>query len=325
MNATAVSRTVKEPVDAGDPRAEPRAFRRCLGQFATGVTVITTTHGDTPVGMAVNSFAAVSLDPPLILWSVRRGSRSLPAFLESARFAVNILAEEQVEVSQAFGSGHPERFSLAPWSPGAHSGAPLLDDVVAHLECRLEAVHEGGDHLILVGHVEHYARFDGSPLLFAQGTYAVAEDHPVGHGTTPDPGPAEVPAADPDVLFTTLLKDAAHRMSTLFDKHRHTIGVNDVTSRVVNRLGAGPCGSEALEHATYLGRRAVEDALAELVEQGHAERDPRGRYELTASGLDIRRRLGHSARMFTGQQLSGIPEADIAAARRVLLALQPAG
>ncbi|MFF1920466.1 flavin reductase [Streptomyces sp. NPDC058221] len=323
MNATAVSRTVQEPIEAGDPRAEPRAFRRCLGQFATGVTVITTAHGDTPVGMAVNSFAAVSLDPPLILWSVRRESRSLPAFLETARFAVNVLSADQVEVSQAFGSGHPERFSLAPWSAGTHSGAPLLDDAVAHLECRLEAVHEGGDHLILVGHVEQYARFDGSPLLFAQGTYAVADDHPAGHDSTTDPGPAEAPATDTDALFTTLLKDAAHRMSTLFDEHRHTIGVNDVTSRVVNRLGAGPCGSEELEHATYLGRRAVEDALAELVEQGHAGRDPHGRYELTASGRRIGQRLRHSARMFTGQQLSGIPEADIAAARRVLLALQP--
>ena len=164
-------------IEQGDPAADGRAFRRCLGQYPTGVTVITAQNGEQLVGMAVNSFAAVSLDPPLVLWSIRRESKSARDFLEASHFAVNILAADQVEVSQRFGAGDPERFQRTPWSRGV-SGAPLLSQAIAHLECKRTVVHEGGDHMILVGQVERYARFDGEPLLFSQGQYAVAQTHP---------------------------------------------------------------------------------------------------------------------------------------------------
>jgi len=147
-------------VEEGDPAGDSRAFRRCLGQYPTGVTVITACHGDELVGMAVNSFAAVSLEPPLVLWSIRRESKSLAAFLGASHFAVNILAADQVQASHWFGAGHPDRFQLVPWHAGA-SGAPLLDGALAHLECRRVQLDEGGDHLILRGHGERCARFAG--------------------------------------------------------------------------------------------------------------------------------------------------------------------
>lgn len=164
-------------LEEGDPAADSRAFRRCLGQYPTGVTIVTARRADRLAGMAVNSFAAVSLDPPLVLWSIRRESRSVADFTEAGHFAVNILRENQAEAAQLFGASDPERFLRTPWH-GGRTGAPLLDGALAHLECRCVAVHEGGDHLIIVGQVERYARFDGVPLVFAQGRYAATADLP---------------------------------------------------------------------------------------------------------------------------------------------------
>lgn len=164
----------RPPIEPGDPAMDPRAFRRCLGQYPTGVTIVTACHQGQLLGMAVNSFAAVSLSPPLVLWSIRRESRSAQAFIEAGHFAVSILAQDQVEVSQAFGAAAPDRFDTVAWQPGLE-GAPLVDGAIAHLECRTEAVHDGGDHHILVGRVLRQQRFEGAPLVFAQGQYAVTQ------------------------------------------------------------------------------------------------------------------------------------------------------
>ena len=175
--AAAHAQPTRAPIEAGEPGADARALRRCLGQFPTGVTIVTARHGEHLLGMAVNSFAAVSLTPALVLWSIRRESSSASDFVQAGHYAVSVLADEQVELSQLFGSGHPERFERARWQPGRH-GAPLMEGAIAHLECRLIQVHEGGDHLILIGEVERYARYEGEPLLFTQGRYGVAREHP---------------------------------------------------------------------------------------------------------------------------------------------------
>lgn len=152
-------------------------FRRCLSEFATGVTVITTQVDGEPFGMTSNSFASVSLDPPLILWSIRRESTSFEAFRSCEHFAVNILADNQIHLSQRFAKSGPEKFSDVAWKAGV-GGAPLLDDVVAQFECRAYSAFDGGDHVILVGEVLGSQRFSKQPLLFSKGRYAVAADHP---------------------------------------------------------------------------------------------------------------------------------------------------
>src|SRR5690606_36061568 len=108
---------------------------------------------------------AVSLDPPLVLWSIRRQSRSLPVFTAAKRYAVNVLAADLVSVAQAFGSGAADRFDRVSWRPG-RGGAPLLDGVLAQLECRTVAELDGGDHLILLGEVERFSPFMGDPLVY---------------------------------------------------------------------------------------------------------------------------------------------------------------
>lgn len=162
------------PVEEGNPALDPKTFRRCLGQYPTGVCVITTRHRQQRVGMAVNSLASVSLDPPLVLWSIRRESRSLESFLQAPLFAVNVLAAHQWEVSRRFGGTQADRFAGDPWVDSS-SGLPLLDGALAHLECERTAVHAGSDHRIVVGRVLRCARFEGQPLVFAQGSYALTQ------------------------------------------------------------------------------------------------------------------------------------------------------
>jgi len=310
----------RHPVEQGDPAADSRAFRRCLGQYPTGVTVITARHGDEVVGMAVNSFAAVSLDPALVLWSIRRESKSLDAFLGASHFAVNVLAADQVQVSHWFGSAHPERFQLAPWRPG-QGGAPLLDGALAHLECRRVQVDDGGDHLILRGHVERYARYEGEPLVFSQGQYAVSQSHP-NLVTQARSGSSEQPQSDGGPSFLRLLSLAHQHMSALFDAHREDLGMTVGSTRVLTRLCDGACSLDALQRATYLGWQSVEDTVMDLIQSGLALRRADGGVEITAAGRMKSEAVAQRLLEFTRQQLQGIAEQDVAAARRVFAALQ---
>lgn len=131
-------------------------------------------RGDSLYGMAVNSFAAVSLSPALILWSIRKSSASAEFFTATARFAVNILSAGQIEIARRFGSSRADKFETVDWFAG-RGGSPLLEGCLGHLDCKRQAVHDGGDHYIIIGEVEHLAIHEGAPLLFFQGTYATLD------------------------------------------------------------------------------------------------------------------------------------------------------
>jgi flavin reductase (DIM6/NTAB) family NADH-FMN oxidoreductase RutF len=150
-----------------------RAFRDALGHFPTGVTIVTAHNtGGPAVGITANSFNSVSLDPPLVLWSLAKSSPNLDAFLACTHYAINVLAADQVALSRRFGETHPDRFSGVAWKPGM-GGAPLIEGCSAHFECRNTIRHEGGDHLIFVGEVERFARFDRPSLIFSRSHYHV--------------------------------------------------------------------------------------------------------------------------------------------------------
>lgn len=154
---------------------DTRDFRNALGSFATGVTVITARDAAGGLaGITINSFASVSLDPPLVLWSLSLHSPALAVFRHCGHYAVNILAADQEDLSRRFASpseGKPEtRFSGLKYGSGS-GGAPLLPGCCAWFECRNEARHAGGDHLIFVGLVEKYRHEDRPPLLFHGGQY----------------------------------------------------------------------------------------------------------------------------------------------------------
>jgi flavin reductase (DIM6/NTAB) family NADH-FMN oxidoreductase RutF len=153
------------------PDFDPRDFRNALGQFATGVTVVTTrTSAGEPIGLTANSFSSVSLSPPLVLWSLSLRSPNLPNFLQATHFAINVLARDQIALSQRFSKPMPNKFEGIACTDSA-SGMPLLTGTSAHFECRTEARHYSGDHVIFIGHVLHYSHADREALGYYRGRY----------------------------------------------------------------------------------------------------------------------------------------------------------
>ena len=151
-----------------------RDFRRALGTFATGVTIVTTRRShDEPIGLTVNSFGSLSLEPPLVLWSLSVGALSLPAFNEATHFAVHVLTAEQRDLSNLFSKAGEDKFAGLELEPGL-GDVPLLPGCAARFQCRIENRYEGGDHVIVIGRVEEY-EYDANsePLLFCRGGYAV--------------------------------------------------------------------------------------------------------------------------------------------------------
>ncbi len=155
------------PIDPDDPQR----LRHVLGRFATGVTIVTTVGTDgAAVGLTVNSFASLSLEPPLVLWSLRGASPLVAAFRDAPHFAVNVLAESQVELSRSFASRHGHRFAHGEWYSDP-SGVPLLAGACATFVCQCTAQHDAGDHLLFIGRVVRATDHHVPPLLFQGGRY----------------------------------------------------------------------------------------------------------------------------------------------------------
>ncbi|MBL8491901.1 MAG: flavin reductase family protein [Rhodocyclaceae bacterium] len=152
-------------------RQQHRALRDALGQFATGIAVVTAGDGGGGfVGMTINSFSSVSLEPPLVLWSIGLESPSRAFFEGAGHYAINVLSAEQQELSRRFSTPHADKFNGIAWTEGL-GGAPLLPDCAAWFECRTAMRYPGGDHLILVGEVERFRSEPKAPLIFHGGSY----------------------------------------------------------------------------------------------------------------------------------------------------------
>jgi len=150
---------------------DSRHFRNALGRFTTGVTIVTCLDAaGEPVGLTANSFNALSLDPPLVLWSLRSASPSMAAFEAAPRFAVNVLAESQVELSRRFATRSDDRFAEVPWAAGEH-GSPVLAGCAAVFECETLSHQIAGDHRLFIGRVLACSESPLPPLLFQAGHY----------------------------------------------------------------------------------------------------------------------------------------------------------
>jgi flavin reductase (DIM6/NTAB) family NADH-FMN oxidoreductase RutF/DNA-binding IclR family transcriptional regulator len=180
---------------ADAPLFDSRDLRRVLGTFVTGVTVVTTTDDEgTFHGVTANSFSSVSLDPPLVLWSQAIKSHSHTAFFKAERFAVNILAEDQIELSKRFAKSSHEKFAGIDVDIG-FGGVPLLRDCSARLQCRVVSRVPGGDHTIYVGEVVAIDRAERKPLVFGNGQYLLADPHDMADGAlSPDRKQAQLAA-----------------------------------------------------------------------------------------------------------------------------------
>jgi flavin reductase (DIM6/NTAB) family NADH-FMN oxidoreductase RutF len=163
----------ERPAGATAESFDDASFRQVLARFATGVVVVTGTTEGGPAGLTCQSFSSLSLDPPLVLLSTARTSRTWPRIEATGRFAVNVLGDDQRELSERFAVSGGDKFDGVAWRPGA-LGNPLLDGAIAHLECDVHAVHDGGDHVIVLGRVralEAPGLEERAPLVYFGSTY----------------------------------------------------------------------------------------------------------------------------------------------------------
>jgi 3-hydroxy-9,10-secoandrosta-1,3,5(10)-triene-9,17-dione monooxygenase reductase component len=157
--------------DSANAAAAARRYRDVLGRFASGVTVVTAL-GDRPVGLTCQSFMSVSLDPPLVVFSPAQASRSWPLIASAGAFCVNFLAADQEDLSRRMASRRDDKFDGVSWRPSPETGSPVLAGTLGYVDCRIHAVHEAGDHRLVVGRVVDLATTDEpEALTFFQGRY----------------------------------------------------------------------------------------------------------------------------------------------------------
>ncbi len=178
MEAADADMFIEQEAKAVAERFDRRDFRRALGQFATGVTVVTArATGGAKVGVTVNSFSSVSLNPPLILWSLSRQAQSFADFANCTHFVVNVLEAKQHHLSRQFSTPVADKYAGVDFVEGK-AGIPMLNGAIAHFVCRKVKQYDGGDHVIFLGEVEEYKYGEGEPLVFHSGRYRVATRHP---------------------------------------------------------------------------------------------------------------------------------------------------
>lgn len=302
-----------------DPEDDPKAYRQCLSLFATGVNVLTTRSGDHVAGLTANSFASVSLSPPLVLWSIGKTSRNYDAFVSAERFVVNFLAFEQIDVSQLFAGKSEDKFAGVDWVPGI-GGVPVLSNTAGFLECATVDTHEAGDHAILIGRVENYVQTGREPLLFHRGRYCAAMEHPqvrASQGARPDSG--EQDATMP--LGRSLIK-AYRRVSRVMDEPRRQIGLQFNQGPLLGALVAAP-GSllETVLPALGMSNQAASDALSGLMGSGLVSADAQGRLHATLEGRETYRRFSEKIAAAETRLLGDVPPSEIAILRRLLALL----
>jgi flavin reductase (DIM6/NTAB) family NADH-FMN oxidoreductase RutF/DNA-binding MarR family transcriptional regulator len=310
---------MKSPVESGDPRVAIDGFRRSLAEFATGVTVISTCVNGERFGLTSNSFASVSLDPPLVLWSIRRESKSFASFTSCSHFSVSVLAEDQIGLSQRFARSGPDKFDGLDCHAG-EGDAPLLAGAVATFECMSRQTYDGGDHLILVGEVLRYRRYDRQPLLFVKGRYAVSADHP-DTGVLVSDGKGRQLEDGGERVLSNLMIRAYSAIAARLERGRQTagLGLSLMQARLLRAAAALPDRTlDALMPELLLDFNASQNLLESMVSLGLIAVDGRGRVRLTSDGE--KRLYAIVAHAHANEELmfKGIDDADLATVRRVL-------
>lgn len=300
---------------------DPKAFRQALGSFATGVTIITTRNDEgEPVGLTVNSFNSVSMDPPMVLWSLANEAMSLPIFRNNAHWAVHVLSTDQAELSTRFAKRGEEKFADLELEEGI-GGTPLLRGCSARFQCETAFEYEGGDHVIFVGRVRSFDRSDAAPLVFHGGRYAHATHRdsqgklrqPYLGGSFNDNFLGYLLGRSHFQFFSHIrpLLDGAqltpeefYVLSTLTLRHSMTAA----------QLNAGMSG--VLDEQT-------DTALTSLIERGYVIRDnsrdaETTSYQLTEDGSQCALRLISAAKAVESQVVEGLGDEESAVLKSLL-------
>lgn len=271
------------------PAANPfdaRAFRRALGNFATGVTVVTAaTASGRKVGVTANSFNSVSLDPPLILWSIDKRSNSHEVFEEASHFAVNVLAADQIDLSNNFARPKDDRFAEIEFEPG-EGGSPVFADCSARFHCEKFQQVDGGDHWIMIGKVVAFDDFGRSPLLYHQGAYSMVLPHT--RMTKRDEGqpPSSHFQGRLSHNLYYLMTQALRAYQASYQPRQLSTGLRTSEARMLMVLenDAG-LDLNQLQREVAMPVREIEEAVANLKRKGLVL-DDNERVRLTVKGVD---------------------------------------
>ncbi|HSW15712.1 MAG TPA: flavin reductase [Ramlibacter sp.] len=267
---------------------DPKDFRRALGMFATGVTIVTARTPDgAPVGVTANSFNSVSLTPPLVLWSLAKNARSLQAFSAAEHWNVHILAEDQVAMSNLFARAGEDKFGDLRLDAGLTS-APLLHACSARFQCRTMFQYEGGDHIIFVGEVIGYDRSERPPLLYVTGDYALASRKSDPVSTEPNADTAS--SLFSEDLLGYLLGRAHYQFVNGIRATLNERGLGEAEFFVLSLLSAHEplSAAEIAGHVAYTAIDIGPVLLQALCDRGLLRRtdEPADGYALSASGRD---------------------------------------
>lgn len=241
---------------------DARQFRKALGSFTTGVTVVTT-HGEdgNDYGLTANSFNSVSMDPPMVLWSLGKKSSSLPAFQATGHFAVHILAADQEQISNQFARSGTDKFAGCAIGRG-HGHVPLLDGCSARFECRVVHRYEGGDHVIFVGEVMNFNSFERPPLVFHGGNYGMVMKKTDSTDCTR--------SGIGDGWLGFLLARAYYQMLQPVRSNLASHGLRDIDYNILTVLsmGDGRTIAEVDRLVSISGLRVTDDDIRKLAERG---------------------------------------------------------
>ncbi|MEI6027377.1 MAG: flavin reductase [Betaproteobacteria bacterium] len=268
-----------------NPRFDPRDFRQALGRFATGVTIVTTRAADgTPVGMTANSFNSVSMDPPMVLWSLARSARSLPAFAQTRHWNVHILANDQEALSNRFAKAGEDKFTGLTLD-NSPNGAPLIPGCSARFQCRTAFQYEGGDHIIFVGEVMDFDRSERAPLVFVTGGYALATRLSGDISTSPQAQTDAAPYSEN--LLGYLLGRAHYQFMAGFRPTLEARGLSETDFFILSLLAVRSplTAAEIASHMAYTGVDVGAATLGRLSTRGLLSAGEAG-FDLSPQGRD---------------------------------------
>ncbi|QDX81406.1 hypothetical protein B9N43_09205 [Denitratisoma sp. DHT3] len=302
------------------PTIDARDFRTALGSFATGVTVITTRAADgTPVGLTANSFNSVSLEPPMVLWSLARTAKSMPVFEQAQHFAVHVLAADQADLSVRFARSGGDKFAHVALESGI-AGLPLLPGCAARFQCKTSFRHDGGDHLIFVGEVLEFDCNQRAPLIYHAGQYALSARR----GEMDEPRSARMAGSFGEDHLGYLLSRASHHFYQPVRRQVHALGLSDDAYSLLSLLTL----RQTMSHQDAMallgqGANATAALLADIGDMGLVARDEAGepRYRLTDKGRDVTLHLMAASKARESEVLSVLGEVDAFALKTLLLRL----
>jgi flavin reductase (DIM6/NTAB) family NADH-FMN oxidoreductase RutF/DNA-binding MarR family transcriptional regulator len=263
---------------------DARAFRRALGNFATGVTVITSQNSQgQKVGVTANSFNSVSLDPPLVLWSLAKDSHSCNVFESASHFAINILAADQIELSNHFSRRQEEKFATVSWTAGI-GDCPLLPNCAGRFQCESYERIDAGDHWIFLGKVVAFDDLGRAPLCYHQGSYSIVSTHPGTDKKDDQISAASMPRGRLSENIYFLMLRALNNYQSVYLPKQEALGTSISEARAIFLLSDNPeLFADGIPELANAPQSEVFEILENLRDRGWLAQAGSG-YALTEQG-----------------------------------------